>query len=119
MVLLRHGRERDSQGIIIVTCLDTGKTLYEGYVRQCIHCQYTWEYKPGSGIERGFCTNCDGHTCGRVACDSCYHKEKRIEDMEALERMNRAAIEAAVRQQELRELIAAEHGQRRLPPGRV
>ena len=90
-------------GIVLITDIDTGKTLWEGEVRQCKHCQYTWKYKPGSGNLRGFCWKCNGHTCGRKQCESCYHKEKRVEDLEAIERRNRASIEAAVRQQDLRE----------------
>ena len=113
MVMLKHGTARSSQGVLIVTNLETGRVIHEGYVRQCIHCQYTWEYKPGSGTIRGYCTRCDGFTCGRPACDTCYHKERHIDDLEAIERMNRASIEALVRQQVLRELIASGGGKRR------
>jgi hypothetical protein len=38
--------------------------------RQCIHCQYVWEYKPGSGERRGFCLKCYGLLCGRPECAS-------------------------------------------------
>lgn len=44
-----------------------GKTvLYE--MRQCVHCEYMWEYKPGSGITRGFCMSCHGLLCMRAEC---------------------------------------------------
>jgi hypothetical protein len=40
----------------------------EGECRMCAHCNYTWEYKPGSGITRGYCVKCDGWLCGRAEC---------------------------------------------------
>ncbi len=103
---LKHGREQDSQGLLTVTDFHSGKTLFEGYLRQCVHCQYTWTYKPGSGTRRGFCVVCNGFICGKPRCDTCYHKEKQIEDIEAIFLANKKAIEAAVRQHDLRELIA-------------
>lgn len=103
---LKHGREQDSQGVLTITDIDTGERLFEGYLRQCMHCQYTWTYKPGSGIRRGFCVNCNGFICGKPRCDTCYHKEKQVEDLEAIYLKNKRAIEAAVRQHDLRELIA-------------
>lgn len=93
------------QGMLLITDIETGKTLFEGDLRQCIHCQNTWVYKPGSGALRGFCMNCNGHLCGRLECQDCYHNEKRIEDIEALARQNRASIEAAVHQVALRERL--------------
>ena len=40
----------------------------EGETRQCCHCQYTWQYRPGSGITRGWCMKCAGLICGRPEC---------------------------------------------------
>jgi hypothetical protein len=40
----------------------------EGETHQCIHCQFTWQYKPGSGIERGYCLRHNGFLCGRPEC---------------------------------------------------
>ena len=102
----------------------TGKTIFEGYLRQCTHCQYTWTYKPGSGVLRGFCNRCNGWTCGRFQCQTCYHKEKRIEDRETtgkiladgtwhrIEKRAAQVIEAALRRQELRETIYQQFRQR-------
>ena len=104
MVMLKEVSRRPA-GFILVTDIDTGKRIFEGEVRQCIHCQYTWRHVPGSGVRRGWCMRCNGFTCGRARCDTCYHKEKQIEDMEAVGRRNRAAINALVRQQALRERI--------------
>lgn len=103
MVLLHHVSQRPA-GFITVTDLD-GQVLHEGEVRQCKHCQYTWRHVPGSGRDYGLCLKCNGFTCGRPQCDDCYPAEQRIEDLEAIERRNRASIEAAVRQQNLREQI--------------
>lgn len=40
----------------------------EGETRQCAHCQYTWEYKPGSGRKYGLCLSCNGIICGNSWC---------------------------------------------------
>lgn len=40
----------------------------EGEQRQCCHCQYTWEYKPGSGDRRGWCLKHEGFLCARPEC---------------------------------------------------
>lgn len=40
----------------------------EGECRQCVHCMYTWEYRPGSGTVRGYCVKCDGFLCARQEC---------------------------------------------------
>lgn len=40
----------------------------EGETRQCVHCQYVWEYHPGSGTERGYCLSCNGFLCARAQC---------------------------------------------------
>lgn len=104
MVLLERV-DRKPAGFITITDIPTGKTLFEGNVRSCVHCGFIWTYRPGSGILRGFCKNCVGHLCGKPKCFNCYPKEQQIEDIEAIARGNRAAIEAAVRQQNLREQI--------------
>lgn len=51
----------------------------------CAHCDYHWTPKPGSGIQRGFCTRCHGLVCGRPSCLKlgCTHWEQRLENMEA------------------------------------
>ncbi len=40
----------------------------EGESRQCVHCQYIWEYHPGSGDVRGWCSKCNGFICARPEC---------------------------------------------------
>lgn len=47
----------------------------QGETRQCVHCQYTWEYVPGSGHRRGFCLKCHGLLCGRPECEA---QQRRI-----------------------------------------
>src|ERR1700686_977735 len=44
-----------------------GKKI-EGECRQCVHCQFTWEFKPGSGIRGGYCLRCGGFLCARQEC---------------------------------------------------
>jgi hypothetical protein len=51
----------------------------EGEQRQCVHCQFLWDYRPGSGDERGWCLNCGGYLCGRMQCLS--EQRKYIEYM--------------------------------------
>ena len=50
----------------------------EGECRQCVHCQFTWEYQPGSGIERGYCLACGGFLCARPQC--ILDNQKRVDD---------------------------------------
>lgn len=45
-----------------------GDHTVTGESRQCCHCQYVWEYQPGSGRQRGFCLNCHGLVCLRAEC---------------------------------------------------
>ena len=46
----------------------SGKVLYE--LRRCHHCQYQWQYIPGSGTTRGVCLSCMGLTCQRPECEA-------------------------------------------------
>ena len=94
-----------SHGLMVLTDIDTGKTLFESDLHQCCHCQFTWQYKPGSGIRRGLCKRCGDITCGRTACDTCYPHEQQLDDLEAVERTQRARIEAAVRLHEWKERL--------------
>lgn len=49
---------------------------------QCPHCQAHWQVRPGSGIIRGFCLNCNRRTCGQAVCDPCVPAEKMLLQME-------------------------------------
>lgn len=40
-----------------------------------------WEYKPGSGILRGWCQNCQGFVCG-ANCSECVPLEQKWENEE-------------------------------------
>lgn len=53
-----------------------------GGTRQCVHCQATWVAKPGSGVLRGWCQNCNGFVCG-IGCAECVHWEQKVENAEA------------------------------------
>lgn len=67
---------------IIITDPAVGREIQRD-VLQCKHCQTMWVVVPGSGRRRGFCTRCNGPTCGAEACDTCLHFEKRAEMIEA------------------------------------
>jgi hypothetical protein len=54
-------------GSYYVTADANGKKI-EGEGRICCHCQFCWEYRPGSGIRRGYCLRHDGWLCGRPTC---------------------------------------------------
>ena len=55
----------------------------EGDTTMCIHCQFHWIIRPGSGISRGFCHNCNGPTCGKMKCETeCVPFEKALELIE-------------------------------------
>lgn len=55
----------------------------EGETLMCIHCQKHWMIRPGSGMARGWCSNCDGPTCGKLKCETeCVYFEKSIEIQE-------------------------------------
>lgn len=53
-------------GYFIKTGTD-GKII-QGETRQCAHCQFTWEYRPGSGRRYGMCLSCHGIICDNVRC---------------------------------------------------
>ncbi len=90
--------DRQSAGEILILDRETGKRLFEGPLRQCIHCQFTWIYRPGSGYLSGWCRNCNGFICSeKASCMNCYHKEQRVEDIEDIAFANKRSIEAAVR----------------------
>lgn len=50
------------------TKYDAKGNKIEGETRQCVHCQYIWEYVPGSGKRRAICLSCKGLTCARPEC---------------------------------------------------
>ena len=66
----------------------------EGDTAMCVHCQRHWRIRPGSGMQRGFCSRCSGPTCGKQACDTrCVPFEKAIERMESIGRLRAKAEE--------------------------
>ena len=95
MVYLHHTDRRADRQTGQITVLDADhNTIFEGTMRHCVHCEMVWTYRPGSGINRGFCLKCEGHTCGKDVCFICYPAEQRLEDMEraileTLERLGR------------------------------
>lgn len=75
---------RRPDGWTLTTDRQTGATLDETDTLMCVHCQFTWQFKPGSGIERGYCYRCNGVLCGKQSCMiSCNPFEAVIELKEA------------------------------------
>lgn len=79
---------------------DQNGNLVEGETRQCVHCQFIWQYEPGSGHTRGFCLKCNGLTCARpeclkIGCNGSYEKEWELLALTA-ERENRLRAQGAV-----------------------
>lgn len=80
--LQRTSPKRVAGSIVITGPLLSGQ-VSEYETRMCIHCQMHFLIEPESGQKRGFCTNCNGVTCGKVKCETeCTHFEKAIEIME-------------------------------------
>jgi hypothetical protein len=53
--------------------------------RMCCHCGANFASKPGiwtphsqKKVRRGFCMNCNSHTCGKFECDPCVPVEKKV-----------------------------------------
>lgn len=58
-------------------------------LKKCVHCGNIWRKRPGSGIERGFCTHCMGDCCSPQCGAKCYPFEKKLMDeSKALQIMN-------------------------------
>jgi hypothetical protein len=49
---------------------------------KCTHCGHVWIPIVGSGRIRGWCTKCNGPTCGSKECHECYPFEKKLNDYE-------------------------------------
>lgn len=52
---------------------------------QCVHCNAHFVMRKGSGVERGWCRNCNGMVCGRK-CAKCVPFEKKLDQAEAAAR---------------------------------
>jgi hypothetical protein len=68
---------RNASGFIFVDGQEVAETL------KCVHCQYTWRVKHGSGIQRGWCMNCNGPHCGGQNCWECVPFKKKLDEYEA------------------------------------
>lgn len=68
-------------GRITVTDPGADKPLLEVGTLQCCHCGGHWIPRPGSGITRGWCGNCNGYVCG-PGCAACVPVEVMLENIE-------------------------------------
>ena len=78
---LRSGR---NAGVLISTPFDCDRIQHQDLI-QCIHCQFTTPWQPGSGRLWGFCARCNGWFCGwkESCCNYCVPAEAMIENLEA------------------------------------
>lgn len=76
-------RNRGPAGFIQITSPDA--PTVERETLRCVHCGMHWVYEPGSGRQRGWCTRCDGVTCGAERCSGCIPYEAQIEILEGSE----------------------------------
>lgn len=68
-------------GEVAISDPGADKPLFQGGTIQCCHCGGQWVPKPGSGIERGFCQNCNGFVCG-PGCAACVNVEQLLDNIE-------------------------------------
>lgn len=65
-------------GYECITNPDGSKVEHD--LKKCVHCGTVWRKRPGSGIERGFCTGCMGDCCTPQCGAKCYPHEQQIMD---------------------------------------
>lgn len=63
-------------GAIIVDGMHIADTV------RCVHCSHNWIPIKGSGITRGWCTNCNGPLCGSHECFECKDFRKKLDEYE-------------------------------------
>jgi hypothetical protein len=77
---LRSGRRA---GVLISTPFESDATQHRDLV-QCVHCQFTTVWTPGSGRYWGWCARCNGFYCGwKPTCHQCVPALQMIENLEA------------------------------------
>lgn len=74
-------------------CIINGNgTRIEHDLKSCVHCSAKWRKRPGSGIQRGFCTRCMGDCCTPECGSKCYPFEQRVLDEGKLLNTNPLAV---------------------------
>jgi hypothetical protein len=73
-VLIKDGRMKPDGQIIIV---GEGPVV-EHDTKQCCHCGGHFIIRRGSGVRRGWCTRCQGVTCGGERCWECRPHAKLV-----------------------------------------
>lgn len=67
---------RKPSGAIIIDGMHVADTM------TCVHCGHLWIPIKGSGIIRGWCTNCNGPLCGSHDCFECKDFRKKLDEYE-------------------------------------
>ena len=80
--LFRAAPTGQRRGYLSMRAYDGGPEVQADLV-QCCHCQNLFVYVVGSGTKRGWCTNCNGITCGCNECDVCVPWQQLIANMGA------------------------------------
>ena len=75
--MFEHSARRADGAMICVDPDGTGEKHID--TKQCVHCGEHFPYQKGSGRTRGFCTRCQGMTCGVHRCDECFPIEERMD----------------------------------------
>ncbi len=86
---------KTESGLIIISDPGADKPLLETKTLQCVHCGGHWVPRPGSGIQRGWCSRCNGPICG-AGCVDCVPTEQLLENIEHGRAMDFRPIIAAV-----------------------
>lgn len=72
---------RRDAGYAVLIDPGADKPILETKTLQCKHCGGHFVPRPGSGIVRGFCMNCNGPICG-PGCAECVPTEVLLENYE-------------------------------------
>ena len=74
-------RNRDREGLIIVSDPGADKPLSETKTVQCVHCDGHFVVDLRRAEGRGWCMNCCGYVCGRE-CAKCVPVEQLLDNIE-------------------------------------
>lgn len=73
-----HVKDKNISGYIVVDGKEVSRTL------QCVHGGEHFTVIHGSGVKRGYCTECKGVTCGSLDCSTCAPWQARLDLADAV-----------------------------------